>query len=367
VAIKGRRCPLEAAFEGEMKLNRVWLALAGLSLLCSSVPAIAAPQQINATTQIKGNLPVPNGGTGATTITGTGSSVLNTGPTLTDPLIVADAAEPATPAAGFGKLYARTIAGRVLPKWVGPSGVDYPLQSHLGMNNIRTWRGGNSLVATTFASTLGSMNYTGASVTAPTVPVLATTNLLQSTFRSTLSTGVTAGGLAYIRSNNLNIWRGNAAGLGGFLLIHRFALSGTLQPGVRAFVGVVDVASNPTNIDPVIATAPGGVGMAINVNTGNWRIVNNVTGTSRTFTDLGSSFPVNNTDLLELILFSGPNSSSIGYRVTNLTTAAQTSGTLTTNLPTNTTFLAPTLWITNNATAAAQTMDFISTYLETDY
>lgn len=277
------------------------------------------------------------------------------------------AAEPTPPAAGIGLLYGRDIAGRMMPKWVGPSGVDYPLQSHIGFNNVRKWAGGATTAATTFASTVGTMPYTGASPTAPTIPALATTNLLTQTQRSTISTGATAGGLAYIRGNQQIIWRGNAAGRGGFLVIHRFALSGTLQAGLRCFAGIVDVAANPTNIDPVTTSTPGGIGLAVNANTGNWRLVNNVTGTARTSLDLGSSFPVNNTDIMELILFCAPNGSSIGYRVTNWSTGAQASGSLNTNIPANTTFMAPSVWITNNATAAAQTLDFISTYVETDY
>lgn len=275
--------------------------------------------------------------------------------------------EPSAPSAGTGRLYAKSIATRVMPKWIGPSGVDYPLQSHIGLNNVRIWRGGATTTATTFASTIGSLPYTGASPTAPTIPTLASTSLRNQTYRSTISTGATAGGLAYIRGNQLTMWRGNAAGLGGFFVVHRFALSGTLQAGLRSFAGVVDVASNPTNIDPTSSSTPGGIGLALNANTGNWRLVNNASGTARTSLDLGASFPVNNTDLIELALFSAPNGSGISYRVTNLSTAATTTGTLTTNIPASTTFLAPTVWITNNATAAAQTLDFVSTYVETDF
>jgi hypothetical protein len=210
------------------------------------------------------------------------------------------------------------------------------------------------------------MPYTGASPTAPTIPALATTNLRTSTYRSIISTGATAGALAYIRGNQLIFWRGNAAGVGGFTVIHRFALE-TLQTGMRVFAGIVDVAANPTNIDPTTATAPGGIGLAINASTGNWKIVNNITGTARTSADLGASFPVNNTDLMELVIFSAQNGSAVGYRVTNLSTAAVTSGSLSTNIPANTTFLAPSIWLTNNATAAAATLGFVSTYVETDY
>ncbi len=275
--------------------------------------------------------------------------------------------EPAAPAAGTGRLYAKSVADRIVPKWIGPSGVDYFLQSNFSGNNIRAWRGGATTAATTYASTLGTMPYTGASPTAPTIPVLAATNLLTQTRRSTISTGGTAGAIAYIRANQTEVWRGNAVGLGGFFVVIRFALSGTLQTGLRCFAGLVDVVGNPTNVNPLTTTAPGGVGIACAANTGNWSIVNNVTGTARTAVDLGASFPVNNTSLMELVLFTPPNGSVISWRVTNLTTNAQNNGTLSTNIPANTTFLAPTLWVTNNTTAAAQTLDFVSYYVETDF
>ncbi len=275
-------------------------------------------------------------------------------------------AEPTAPPAGRGILYSRNVAGRTVPKWIGPSGVDYVLQSHIGMNNIALWRGGATTTATTFASQIGAMPYTGASPTAPTIPTPASTNLLTQTYRSTISTGATAGALAYIRGNTLRFWRGNAAGLGGFVMFHRFGLSG-LQTGMRAFAGVQDTAANPTNVDPTTATTPGKIGLAINTNTGNWNLIHNVTGTAPTVIALGANFPVNTTALMELVLFSKPNGTEIGYRVTNWSTSQQTSGTLTTNIPANTTFMAPSVWVTNNATAAACTLDFISTYVETDY
>lgn len=276
--------------------------------------------------------------------------------------------DPAAPSAGFGIYFTRDIANRPTPKFAGGGDFDYPLQGHIGFSNVRMWRGGATAGSSaTFASTIGSMPYTGASPTAPTIPTLASTNLLTQMVRSTISTGATAGGIAYIRGNQLQVWRGNAAGRGGFNVVGRIALSGTLQTGLRAFCGLVDVAANPTNIDPTTTTAPGGVGLAVNANTGNWKLVNNITGTARTSLDLGASFPVNNTDLMEIVLFSPPNGSGIGYRVTNWSTGAQTGGTLTTNIPAATTFMAGSVWVTNNAAAAAQTLDFISFYAETDW
>lgn len=276
-------------------------------------------------------------------------------------------AEPSLPAAGQARLYARNVADRIVPKWIGPSGVDYLLQSHFGGNNIRGWRGGNTTAAGTFASILGSMPYTSGSPVAPTIPVLSTTNVLAQTRRSTISTTTTANTLAFIRANQTEVWRGNAAGLGGFFVIIRFGLSGTLQSGLRAFAGLNDVAANPTNVNPLTTNNPGGVGVAIAANTGNWSIVHNITGTARTVIDLGVSFAADNISPLELVLFCAPNTPTISWRMVNLRTNSQSSGVISTNIPTSTTFLVPTVWITNNTTAAAQTLDFISLYVETDF
>jgi hypothetical protein len=120
----------------------------------------------------------------------------------------------------------------------------------------------------------------------------------------------------------------------------------------------------PTNVDPTTSGTIGRLGLAINSNTGNWKWVNNTTGTAPTVTDLGATLPVNNTDLYELVIFSPPNGSSVTYRVTNISTGATVTNTVSTNLPSS--FLAPQFWITNNATAGTLTIDFGGWYLESD-
>jgi hypothetical protein len=123
--------------------------------------------------------------------------------------------------------------------------------------------------------------------------------------------------------------------------------------GNRAFFGLSDSVANPTNIDPLTSPTIGKVGLAISASTGNWQLVSNIAGTAPTVLDLGTNFPVNVTDILELVLAALPNAAGIGYAVTNKASGAIASGTLTTNIPSNTTFLAPVGWMTNNATAAA--------------
>jgi hypothetical protein len=77
--------------------------------------------------------------------------------------------------------------------------------------------------------------------------------------------------------------------------------------------------------------------------------------------------PLNTTAAMELVLFCYPNTAVVGYRVTNLTTAAVVSGTLSANLPANTTFLSPIHWLTNNAAATSVIFGFYQCVTENDF
>jgi len=277
-------------------------------------------------------------------------------------LQLAAQSDPAAPGSGNLRIYAKDIAGRIMPKWVGPAGVDTPFQANLGFNRVAMIMPAGGTTLTTF---VGGFGTTFTNTGTANNPTPATTNLFTSTRRATFSTGTTAGTVASHRQSTLQVWRGNAAGRGGFFYTIRFGTD-TLAAGNRAFVGLADSVAAPTNVDPTTNVTPGKLGMAINANTGNWNFVTNITGTAPTVTNLGASFPVNTTDLYELILYSAPNGSSIGWRVTNISTGAQTSGSVNANMPASTTFLSPLFWITNNATAAAAILDFSGWYLESD-
>jgi hypothetical protein len=83
---------------------------------------------------------------------------------------------------------------------------------------------------------------------------------------------------------------------------------------------------------------------------------------------MGTNFAVNVTDLLQLTLYCPGTTATEGayvyWQAVNLETLLGGSGTITTNLPQGTHTLTPSVWITNNATAAAVTLDFVSCYLE---
>lgn len=281
------------------------------------------------------------------TVTNTLSLIGNT-PNL---LLKSVATEPALPTSDSIKLYSISIASRVLPKWVDSSGQSTTLQQSLMFNSIiivRPSSANGQTISGTNVTNVGTLS----------TPTLVAGSLLNS-FKRTLFTAATTtvGTLVSQRTNTTILWRGNAPRLGGFMYHERFAFS-TLVATQRAFVGVSDTTAAPSNIDPLTSTTPGKIGLAVNTNTGNWNLVFNVSGTAPTVVPLGASFPVNITDIIEIILSSEPNGASIGYRIKNLNSSIEVSDTLTTNIPSNTTFLLPWKFMTNNATAA--TFAFLS-------
>jgi hypothetical protein len=274
-------------------------------------------------------------------------------------------ADPATPSGTNLRIYAKAIAGRVLPKWVGPSGVDTPFQPSFGFNRIALMTPQTGTTAATFTNELGG-GFTNL-CSSCSVPTLATTNLSTSVRRARFQTSTTAGNIAYHMPAAGLVWRGNAAGMGGFFFTTRFSFNATSTAN-RGFVGLVDNAGTaPTNVDPTSSTTPGKIGVAFTNNTGNLKWVNNVSGSAPTSTDLGSNFTVVTGKIYELVIYSPPNGGSITYRVQNITNSNVTSDTVvSTNIPANTTFLAPEFWMTNNTNGSAVSIESAGWYLESD-
>lgn len=276
-----------------------------------------------------------------------------------NPLVISAIPDPSPPASGNLAFYSKDIAGRIMPKWIGPSGVDTPFQAFLGFNGIRQLAPAGGTGGTTVAQAFGCQ-YTAVGTTFAS-PIPASGSLLSRTLRWTQATSTTAGTLASLRLNILHCSRET-----GFFYAVRFFIAGTIQSGQRHFVGLWDSSAAATNVNPLTDTTRAKLGVGYNTNTGNWFLINNTSGSAPTTLDLGASYPLNTTDLLELVLFSPPGGNT-SYRITNLTSSSTTSGTLSTNLPAVTSMLDPQIWVTNNATAAVSTMGLNKVYLETDF
>lgn len=285
----------------------------------------------------------------------------------------AASAEPGTPATG-SYLYAKAIT----PEHTGlkvksPLGMDSFLQDALSFRRIAIARGGTAplIVVPTNASGMA------APVSGTAVLPTPGTSIRNTTWRTQFATQNTANSInsAYSgQAQGLYVLRGSFNGEGGFRVVMRFSLSAT-QANNRFFAGLRDVQSAPVNVDPFTSTSPGVIGLAVNAATdANWRLVHNLTGSAPTNIALGSGFPVNNTDLIELALFcrphNGTSAGNIGYRVrrftTSITPTSEASGTLSTNLPAGATILYVGHWMVNVSTGIAS-FQVTSATVEADF
>lgn len=268
--------------------------------------------------------------------------------------------DPSPPAAEKMLLYAKDIGGRMMPKFIGPSGLDSPLQPAIFSNGIRVASPGVTTSLSYFG--MGALTVVGTL----SHPALSANSLREQTTRGIVTSAATADSASELRHAVTSCWRGNTPGQGGFFMATRFAVSSTTA-NQRVAVGLFNTTS-ALAVTQVPSALTSCVFMGWDSADTNAQImVNDASGTC-TKIDLGAGFPANNpAHFYEFILFAKPNGSVISYRVKNLTTSAVASGDLTTDLPPSTTFLAYHAYANNGGTAAAVVLEFMRFYLETDY
>lgn len=275
--------------------------------------------------------------------------------------------DPGAAAAGHLTLYAKAIAGRVMAKIVGPSGLDTALQPFLARNKVGYWcPPGN---ATTLPGVFG---YTAPTfVGTPTTRSVSTTNQFTRTRRLGYVSAATAGSLTSGRVAVAQITTGTGT-LGGFHKIMRFGISdAAVVATARMFVGISTNVAAPTNVEP--STLTNCIGVGHGAADTNLKLFYGGS-VAQTPIDLGVNFPSNttNTDMYELALFSAPaGAGEIMYEVTRVNTGRVATGTISpaggVALPGSTTLMTYLWWYrTNNATAAAVGFDTFSDYIETD-
>ena len=192
-------------------------------------------------------------------------------------------------------------------------------------------------------SAVGSVGATAANGT------LASTNLLTSRPRLVLTSSTTANNDSRLAGSPLAWWFGNAAGLGGFRVEFDWGVV-TTQTTMRIVCGLGAAALTCTG-DPSALT--NFVAMACDAGDTNMQIMHNDGSGAATKVDLGSSFPKTANVVYRVALEAAANGSTVDYTVTRLDSAATATGTLSTNLPSSTTFLQPTVGFGNGSTAAA--------------
>jgi hypothetical protein len=285
------------------------------------------------------------------------SAELNTESAIVLPEVTA---VPSAPASGL-EFFVQNRAGRRLPKFVGPSGVDWIVQPALFGNNVVMWLPSTgTTVSIAIGETWTARNAgTGAAQSHPT---RATTNILTQMKRAQFGTGTTATGSSGIQSTNPVVWRGNAAGLGGFFCFYRYGVT-TSASDLRALIGLsalnAALAGEPSAQNHTIA-------VGFDSTDTNWQIIRR-DGTSATKVDTGIAKSTVNA-VWDLFLYGAPNGSGITVRLVNVGTGAVAIDNVeyTTTLPGNTQFLNAHAQVMSVTGTTAKTIDLNRIYCESD-
>lgn len=293
-----------------------------------------------------------------------GQSILGSGDLAvggsSDPLTLAARSVPSTPPADTLLVFARSQANRILPAFVGPSGLDSNFQPALFRNTVYMWLPGTG---TTLAINWGTSwtarnSGTGAAQAHPTK---ASTNALTSMNRATFGTGTTATGTSGVQSSASVAWRGNAANLGGFFFFSRFAVE-TYRSDLQIQVGL-DARNAALAGEPSVQN--NSCGICKDSTDTTWHYYTR-SGTTTTKVNTGVSVAAG--DIYDLMMFAKPNDTAIHFRMVNAMTGVVVidDATINTNLPANTTFMYAHAAIRSTTGTTAALLALNRIYLETD-
>lgn len=263
-------------------------------------------------------------------------------------------------------IYAKNIGGRVMPKWVGPSGVDTPFQPFIGNNHIAFWQ---ACTGTTI-SVIGHVAL--AATGTVTTYAQALGNLYQRMQKvEYLVTTAATSAVAGFRTASANWMLGNAANIGGFFSVCRFGLAtGSTLSTNRCFVGFQSGTSAPTDVDPSTLTTM--VGIGFDDTDTSWQMMhNNASGTAIKISLETTDFAVPTTErsnMFEIAMFAKPNATEIGWRFMDLTTGKQAAGVINSaDIPASTTFLGYRGYHSVGGTSSTVGIGLTSLYIENDY
>jgi hypothetical protein len=272
----------------------------------------------------------------------------------------ADQSHPSTPAAGTLNLYAKSLAGRMLFRQQGPSGLITPLQPALFQNNVAII----STSTTTSLSVLGTNITTVGTVSHPTV---TESFGMMANFISAATLAATVGtGDAAVR------WcRGSTAGANGWFHYARLAFpDGSYNEtgastGTRIFVGLTD----QTMAVSVGANDPAGnrfgfsrLHVNASITETNW-FVSSRNGFNESRINTGLPFIAQK--VYDFYTFCAPQGTTCYWRIDNVSDGTSAEGSTSTYLPTNSTFMRAGFQV-QTVDAVARNIRMQRQYVESD-
>lgn len=278
---------------------------------------------------------------------------------------------PSAPTMNTLRVYARSISGRMVPKWTPPSGVDTPFQSALYGNNVVMYLPNTG---TTAGLNLGAPWAVGTTIAHPAPTAGAYTQIKRTTSTNVITTTNQVLGVSSIVATAPQFWRGNSSGLGGFFFFARFGietLTAASPNATRLFVGLQSGATSVLASDTIPAISCIGLwhDTTDGANVINLLTKDGATATKNTLNGSPST-PYSTGQGYDFYMFAKPNDSVIYYRLDNLNTGAILSeGSISTTIPAATTFMGPVVGMSNgtaNIVASTVGIGVNRIYIESD-
>jgi len=278
---------------------------------------------------------------------------------------MANQAHPTPPSAGNLNVYARSLAGKMLLRQQGPSGLTSPLQPSLFQNNVAIASAGSG----TALNVLGTGLTTAASATVshPQPPAGIP-------YMANIVSGSTAGNGAGTGDANLRWFMGGGSGLAaGFFFYARVFFPdssydhATGATGTRILLGMTGTTMlGAVQADALAANTVGlaRVHHGAGVTHTNWQLGRRGAGANADFTDTGVAFLPSK--VYDAFLFSPPGGGSLFWRIDNLTDNVSAEGSVSDNLPQVDTALRAGVQLLS-INGAARNLRFQRIYVESDY
>ena len=279
--------------------------------------------------------------------------------------LATDAAAPATPAADSVVIFGGKEAGRDMPSWKSVNGLLHRVQSWLGKSNV-SWA-----QPTGNGTTLNTMGAGFTATGTATAATVAATNIHQALRRlNYLVTTAATSAVAGWRQGILTFFIGApGAAYGGFHYVCRFgrATGNAANATLRGFTGFVATTAAPTDADPSAGTNIIGVGC--DAADTNYQIMHNDGSGAATKIDTG--FPkatADATEAYELQLYAPTGRGGrVDYMFKRLSDGASVSGSITTNLPADTTMLGLRGFYSVGGTSSVIGYAFINLFVECEW
>ena len=261
------------------------------------------------------------------------------------------------PPAGFMGFGAKSIGGRLMPTFVGTSGLSSALQPHMGRNGYAKWipAGTGTTIAAEGAAALTA---TGTATAAVYAVTSAHTRARRVDY---LATTAATNAVAGYRAAT-NAWRG----VDGYHKIFRCCpATGSTVGTRRFFAGMAGATTAPTDVNP--STLTNIVGYGYDAADTNWQfMVNDASGTA-TKIDTGIARPsADRASIFSVMAFSPIGGGEARAELIDEVTGDSYYATATTDIPSNTQTMGPRAYHSVGGTSSVVGVTFFGGYMDTD-